>query len=207
MDKVSVDFWYEICIMILPVKRHKNIVLFYMTNYFKDLVDGYNQASSDAVKNAIYDAMVKYSGEYHPDYVCYDMDMYVALYKYATTSEQREHALNEIYGIIDDDFIGHKGLINNFKEFISMKEFLNEENKTEFDYLCMTELDFFKKASEWTPKCGYPYVSIDKTEGERKEIAEVIVSTGMSDLESYHEALEVLKEWFISREYISRLFS
>jgi hypothetical protein len=32
------------------------------------------------------------------------------------------------------------------------------------------------------------------------------VSTGMSDLESYQEALEVLKEWFISREYISRLF-
>lgn len=172
-----------------------------MTNYFKDLVDGYNQASSDAVKNAIYDAMVKYSGEYHPDYVCYDMDMYVALYKYATTSEQREHALNEIYGIIDDDFIGHKGLINNFREFISMKEFLKEENKTEFDYLCMTELDFFKKALEWAralAKCGqadfYPDAPIDETKGELKEIVELIVSTGMSDLESYQEALEVLKE-------------
>jgi len=213
MDKVSVDFLCEICIMTLPVKRRKNIRFYFMTNYFKDLVSGYNQASSNVVKNTIYDAMVKYAGEYHPGYVCYDMDMYVALYKYATTSDQRKHALNEIYGIIDDDFIGHRELIDNFKEFISMKEFLNGENKTEFDFLCMTELDFFKKALKWSldqAKCGqadfYPDVPVSETEGELKKIAELIVSTGMSDLESYHEALEVLKEWFISREYISRLF-
>ena len=214
MDKASIDFWDEMCIIILPVKRHKNIVLVFMTDYFKSLVKGYYQADNSAVKLIIYDAMVKYASEYHPGYVCYDMDMYVALYKCATNSGQREYALNKISSIIDDDYIGHEELVNNFMEFISMKEFLDDENKTEFDILCMTELDFFKKSLKWAEdlaKCGqadfYPDVPISKAEGELKKVAELIVSTGMSDLESYKEALEVLREWFISREYISRLFN
>ena len=82
-----------------------------------------------------------------------------------------------------------------------MKEFLNDENKTEFDILCMTELDFFKKALKWSrdqAKCGqadfYPDVPIDERKGELKEVAKIIISTGMSDLESYQEALEVLNQ-------------
>ena len=58
-----------------------------MQNYFKNLLERFYQAKSDAVKSTIYDAMVEYADSYHPGYSCYDMDMYVALYKCAKTSK------------------------------------------------------------------------------------------------------------------------
>lgn len=199
MDKATIDFWAWIYIIDLPVKRHKNIFLYLMTDYFKILVNGYDQVDNNAVKLIIYEAMVRYASEYHPGYVCYDMDMYVALYKCAMTPYQRKNALNHISSIINDDYIGHEELIDNFKEFISMDEFLKDEDKDEFDILCMTELDFFKKELKWAEaqvNCGQADfgadVSITKAVNELKRVAGLIVSTRMSDLESYQEAVKVL---------------
>ena len=161
---------------------------------------GFEQAKNDAVKSTIYDAMVEYADSYHPGYTCYDMDMYVALYKCAKTSKQRKQALEHIYSIVSDDaFQYHDELIQNFKEFTQMKEFLNEDDVEEFDAICMEALDFFekqKKESEFETFAGQadfiPDVSLWKACQELKEVAEIIVGTDMRGLESYHKAIQIL---------------
>lgn len=180
-------------------RGHKNISLYHMTVYFKDLVDGYNQVKNETSKTVIYDAMVKYAYSYHPGYVCYDMDMYVALYKCAKTSEQRKRVMEHIYDIVADDFQYRDELIQNFKEFTQMKEFLNENDVEEFDVICIKALDFFekqKKESEFETFAGQadfiPNVPLSKAREELKEVAEIIVSTGMNNLESYQNAQLVL---------------
>ena len=183
-----------------------------MTKHFASLLEGYeNQANNKVVKGVLYNLMKEYAYSYLPGYVCYDMDMYVALYKCANTSQERKIALERMLGIMGDDaFQTYKELLQDFKEFISLKKILKDEDKQDFDIICLEALEVFKKNLKWlqeSAKCGHPDVSIDETKGELKEVAKIIISTGMSDLESYQEALEVLKEWFISREYVSRLFS
>ena len=169
-----------------------------MEKYFENLLVGFQQAKNDAVKSTIYDAMVEYADSYHPGYTCYDMDMYVALYKCAKTSKNRKHALEHIYSIIaDDSFQYHDELIQNFKEFAQMKEFLNEDDVEEFDVICMEALDFFekqKKESEFDTFAGesIPDVPLLKAYEELKEVAEIIVSTDMHNLESYQNARIVL---------------
>ena len=173
-----------------------------MTDYFKSLVDGYNQAKDGTVKAVIYDSMVKYASEYHPGYVCYDMDMYTALYKYAFTPEQRKYALDEMYSIIiDDSFQFHDEIIKNFKEVVCLTPFLKKNDIIEFDILCMTVLDFFRKELEWSQsqaKCGQadfiPDVPVGTANKYLKEVAGLIVGTYMSSLESYKEACKVLKK-------------
>ena len=171
-----------------------------MQNYFADLLEQFNQADNHSVKNTIYDAMVEYADSYHPGYTCYDMDMFVALYKCARTNKQRKHALKHIQGIIvDDSYQYHDELIKNFKEFTLIKEFLNENDVEEFDAICMKALDFFeqkKKESEFETFAGQsdfiPDVPLWKAYGELKEVAEIIVSTDMHNLESYQNARIVL---------------
>ena len=171
-----------------------------MDKIFNELLVGFQQAKSDAVKSTIYDAMVEYADSYHPGYTCYDMDMYVALYKCAKTSKQRKHVLEHIYSIIaDDSFQYHGELIQNLKEFTQMKDFLNEKDVEEFDAICMEALDFFKKKkeeSEFETFAGQadfiPDVPLWKASEELKEVAEVIVGTDMHNLESYQNARIVL---------------
>ena len=171
-----------------------------MEQKFRDLVDGYNQAKSNTVKNTIYDAMVNYTSEYHPGYVCYDMDMYVELYNCATTSEQRKHALDEMYSIIVDNSCQfYDDIIQNFKEVVCLTPFLKKNDIVEFDILCMTVLDYFKKELKWSEdqaKCGQsdflPDVPIGTTKGCLKMVAGLIVGTNMSNLETYHEAEKIL---------------
>ena len=171
-----------------------------MTKDFASLLDGFFQANNEVVKSTIYDAMVEYADSYHPGYTCYDMDMYVALYKCAKTSKERKHALEHIYSIIaDDSYQYHDELIQNFKEFTQIREFLNEKDVEEFDAICMEALDFFekqKKESEFEPFAGQsdfiPDVPLWKAYEELKEVAEIIVSTGMHNLESYQNAQLVL---------------
>jgi len=207
MDKATIDFWGRIYIIILPVKRHKNIQFYCMEKYFENLLVGFEQAKSDAVKSTIYDAMVEYANSCHDGYACYDMDMYVALYKCANTSKQRKQALEHIYSIISDDaFQYHDELIQNLKEFTQMKEFLNEDDVEEFDAICMEALDFFekqKKESEFETFAGQadfiPEVPLWKAYEELKEVAEIIVGTDMRGLESYQNAKQILGQWIISR--------
>jgi len=168
-----------------------------MTDVFKGLVESYNSTSNEAVRGIIYDAMMRYTKEYHPGYVCYDMDMYVALYKYATTPAQRKYVLNHICSIIDDDFIGEDELVSNFKEFAPvMKDFLHKDDVFEFDALCTIELSFFMNLLEESknPKRHHviPPLPVDVVEGYLKEVAEAVLSTNMKDLESYEMALKIL---------------
>ena len=171
-----------------------------MEHYFKNLLVSFEQASSNAVKNTIYDAMVEYADSYHDGYTCYDMDMYVALYNCARIKKQRKHALKHIQSIIkDDSFQYHDELIQNFREFTQIKECLNEKDVKEFDAICMEALDFFetqKKESEFETFAGQadfiPDVPLWKANEELKEVAEVIVGTDMHNLESYQNAQLVL---------------
>jgi len=185
-----------------------------MTKDFASLLDGFFQANNEVVKSTIYDAMVEYADSYHPGYTCYDMDMYVALYKCAKTSKERKHALEHIYSIIaDDSYQYHDELIQNFKEFTQIREFLNEKDVEEFDAICMEALDFFekqKKESEFETFAGQsdfiPDVPLWKAYEELKEVAEIIVSTGMNNLESYQNAQLVLGHWNLLAVSISHGF-
>jgi len=185
-----------------------------MTKDFASLLDGFFQANNEVVKSTIYDAMVEYADSYHPGYTCYDMDMYVALYKCAKTSKERKHALEHIYSIIaDDSYQYHDELIQNFKEFTQIREFLNEKDVEEFDAICMEALDFFekqKKESEFETFAGQsdfiPDVPLWKAYEELKEVAEIIVSTGMHNLESYQNAQLVLGHWNLLAVSISHGF-
>ena len=171
-----------------------------MTKDFASLLDGFFQANNEVVKSTIYDAMVEYADSYHPGYTCYDMDMFVALYKCARTNKQRKHALKHIQGIIvDDSYQYHDELIKNFKEFTLMKEFLNENDEEVFDAICKEFLDFFikqKEESEFEASAGQadfiPDVPVWEAHRELKEVAEIIVGTDMRNLQSYQKARLVL---------------
>ena len=120
-----------------------------MSNYFNDLLETFYQANNDAVRSVIFEEMEEYAYSYRPDYTCYDMDMYVALYKCAKTSQQRKHVLEHIQSIIvDNAFQYYDELIQNFKDFIQMREFLNENDVEEFDAICKKALNFFEKQKE-----------------------------------------------------------
>ena len=171
-----------------------------MNTKFKSLLETISLAKNDVVRNIIFEEMEEYAYSYRPDYTCYDMDMYVALYKCAKTSQQRKHVLEHIQSIIvDNAFQYYDELIQNFKDFIQMREFLNENDVEEFDAICKKALDFFerqKKESEFETFAGQadfiPDVPLWKAYEELKEVAEIIVSTGMHNLESYHNAQIVL---------------
>ena len=170
-----------------------------MQKHFEKLLERFYQANSDAVKNKIYDEMVEYADSYHPGYVCYDMDMYAALYKCAKTKKQRKHALEHIQDIIiDDAFQFSDEIIQNFKEFALMAEFLDENDEEEFDFLCNQVLNFFakqKKESEFEAFAGQsdfiPEVPVWKANSQLKEVAETVVSANMHN-KSYHVALSIL---------------
>lgn len=147
-----------------------------MKEFIQNLMAAFNAASVDATKASLYDAMVTEVTAHCKAvrYGCYNMYMYTALYKCAITSTQRKYALDEASSIIvDDAYQSHEELIANLKEFVSLSECLNEEDKAYFDDICITSLNFFKKSG--------------KIENLKK-IAEIIVSTKMLDSESYKQA-------------------
>ena len=175
-----------------------------MDKYFAELLEQFNQANNDSVKNTIYDAMLKQVNEYCKNvrYGCYDMYMYTALYKCAITPQERIDVLERIRSIIDDDsYQYHDALIKNFKEFICMSPFLRKENKIEFDILCMMEIDFFKKSLKWSEdqaKCGHadfiPDIPVNTARKELKDVAALVLASNMPDLESYKEAYKIIKQ-------------
>lgn len=173
-----------------------------MKTNFDGLLERFEQANNDSVKNAIYDEMMEYANTYHPGYVCYDMEMYVSLYAYAKTNKQRKHALGHISDIIDDGFLYYDELIENFKKFTLITKFLNEEDEEDFDTICMKALNFFKKQCEgWSFEMmtdqytSVPDAPIGAANDGLKEVAKIIVSMDMRNLESYYEALSILENW------------
>ena len=179
---------------------NKKIKFNIMSNYFNDLLETFYQANNDAVRSVIFEEMEEYAYSYRPDYTCYDMDMYVALYKCAKTSQQRKHVLEHIQSIVDEDaFQSHEELIENLRQFVSITGSLKEEDEKEFDTICMQAFDFFDKQLQWSydqAMCGQadfiPDVPLGVAERERREVAEIIASTGMRNLESYQAAASVL---------------
>ena len=171
-----------------------------MSTYFNELLERFYQASNDAEKSEIYDAMEEYAYSFRRDYSCYDVDMYVALYKCAKTDEQREHALQNIQDVIDEDaFQSHEELIENLRQFVSIIGSLKEEDEGKFDTICMQAFDFFDKQLQWSYDQAMsgqadfiPDVPLGVAERERREVAEIIASTGMRNLESYQAAASVL---------------
>ena len=170
-----------------------------MNAKFNELLDRFYQASSSTKKNEIYDEMVEYADSYHDGYVCYDMAMYVALYKYAKTSKQRKHALEHIQDIIiDDSYQFSDELIENFKEFTHISEFLNEKDEEVFDALCMKVLNFFgnrKKESEFEAFAEHYDIASEipvwGSNAQLKEVAEIVVGANMHN-ESYVIAQTIL---------------
>ena len=103
--------------------------------------------------------------------------------------------------------------IENLRQFVSIKDSLKEEDEKKFDTICMKAFDFFDKQLQWSydqAMCGQadfiPDVPFGVAERERREVAEIIVSTDMRNLESYQAAASVLGLWNLSREKCSRLF-
>lgn len=157
------------------------------------MVSAYNQVNSEEAKRTIYGIMVKYAGEYHLPYVCYDMDMYVALYKYAGTCEERKYALNCIHSIIvDNSFQCVDEIIQNFKEFTLIKDYLDEEDIQEFDAICMDVLLFFEKIlaevkfeANFGQSDFVPCITVKEAENYFKQVVDIILDTKISNLESY----------------------
>lgn len=171
-------------------KAHKYIFIFFMSEHFRKLVAEYDSAKDDLSKKIIYDAMLDYAEEYHEGYVCYDMDMYVALYKRSSTVGQRVHVLEMIDGIITDDFIYTDEILENFKEFVSLKTFLHGDDVLKFDLLCKKALRFFEMRFSRAKSGDELHYSFETAKNEFEQVIKIITEgDGMSDLGCYREAL------------------
>ena len=168
-----------------------------MHNYFSHLLSAYKQVSDDDVKSFLYDAMVKYASDYHVDYSNYDMDMYVELYKCASTQGQRKYALKRMHDIaIDYSFQSLDEIIQNFKEFTLMKDYLDDQDVQEFDEICKEVLDFFKSMfaeSLFEANAGQadfiPRIPVYEAKDNLMRVIGLILDTQMENLESYALAL------------------
>lgn len=161
---------------------------------FLTKLDGFYQANGQSVKNTDYDEMM----EYADSYACDDIEMYVALYRCANTHWQRNRVLKHIHNIIIDTDSVECGedLIQKFKEFVSLKDYLDERDEEKFDSICMKVIDFFINRfqnSVWRlgRSNSAPETSILESSEELKEVAEIIISTDMR-MESYQVALQVM---------------
>lgn len=162
-----------------------------MSEHFKKLVDEYNSADSELLKRKIYDAMMDYIDNGLARYECYDMDMYVELYKCSTTPGQRAYALKHIDEIITDDYIYTDEIIDNFKDFVSLKRFVHMDDMVEFDILCMKVLSFFKTRFARANSGDEKYYSVKTAKEELHQVLKIIIEgDGMSDLGCYHQALK-----------------
>ena len=160
---------------------------------FSTTLENFCQARN--LENMAYDDMV----EYADSYLYHDIDAYVALYKSANTPWQRKHALEHIYSIIDDDtFMYHDELIQNLKKIVFLgEEFLDEKDETKFDAICGKILNFYRNQFQSSVWCigqvgSIPDVPIETSSKELQEVAEIIISTDMRNLESYQMALAIL---------------
>lgn len=168
-----------------------------MNTYFKILLDKYNQAETDAEKEKRFVAMFEYANAYREDYSNYDMDMYVELYKCASTQGQRKYALKRMHDIaIDYSFQSLDEIIQNFKEFTLMKDYLDDQDVQEFDEICKEVLDFFKSMfaeSLFEANAGQadfiPRIPVYEAKDNLMRVIGLILDTKMENLESYANAL------------------
>lgn len=152
------------------------------------------QANGTSVKNTDYEKMLEYADAYLYD----DIKVYIVLYKCANTQWQRNRIMKHIQNIIvnTDSIQFSDDLIEKFREFVSLKDFLDERDEETFDIICMNVLNFFRNQfqdSIWG--IGHydsiPEFSIVESSEELREVAELIISTDMR-MTSYQMAVEAL---------------
>ena len=119
-----------------------------MTNTFKEMYDAYNACTSKQAKSALNDAMITYAKEVRTGYAYYDMDMYTSLYKCAETPKQSKDALEQADKIIADPALDLSELRDNFKEFLSLKSIIKDNDLFEFDLACIHFLIKFRARVE-----------------------------------------------------------
>lgn len=113
-----------------------------MKNFVEELVVNCKDTNEKIEKIVRYDDLRRLIEGSNPWAVCYDMKLYVELYKNATDSSRRAYAKKLIDDTIVDDFIGADGIVDNFELFIEMKDFLHEDDVNWFDSQCMSVLDY-----------------------------------------------------------------
>ena len=177
---------------LLLKKRLKINFVFFMKSIVCQL--GNCQAKGMPVKNTDYEKMLEYADAYLYD----DIKVYIALYKCANTHWQRNRIMKHIQNIIvnADSFQLSDDLIEKFREFVSLKDFLDERDEETFDIICMDVLNFFRNQfqdSIWGigQYNSTPEFSIVESSEELREVAEIIISTDMR-MTSYQIAVEVL---------------
>lgn len=163
-----------------------------MFNFFNQL--GNCQANGMPVKNTDYEKMLEYADAYLYD----DIKVYIVLYKCANTHWQRNRIMKHIQNIIvnTDSFDFCDDLVEKFREFVSLKDFLDERDEKTFDIICMKVLNFFRNQfqdSMWGIGRDefIPDASVMESSNELREVARIIISTDMR-MESYQMAVEAL---------------
>jgi hypothetical protein len=179
----------------------KIYLLNFMTNTFKEMYDAYNACTSKNVKSALNDAMITYAKEVRTGYAYYDMDMYTSLYKCAETSKQGKNALEQADKIIADPALDLSELRDNFKEFLSLKSIIKDNDLFEFDLACTHFLIKFRARVEKTKSYfgagmadfsdNYVY---ETAKEYLKESAKAILDTGL-DLESCYLAKAYIEKY------------
>ncbi len=163
-----------------------------MSEKFQKLLSEYNSTNNELLKRKIYDAMMNHIDNGLVRYECYDMDMYVELYKCSTTPGQRAYALNHIDEIIVDDSYQYTDeIIDNFEEFVSLRRFLHVDDVIEFDILCLKVLSFFKTRFTRANSGDETYYSAKTAKEELSQVVKIITEgDGMSELGCYYRALK-----------------
>ena len=163
-----------------------------MSEKFQKLLSEYNSTDNELLKRKIYDAMMDYIDNGLARYECYDMSLYVELYKCSTTPGQRAYALKHIDEIIVDDYIYTDEIIDNFKEVVSLKRFLHMDDMVEFDILCMKVVSFFKTRFNRANSGDEKYYSLETAKEDLHQVVKIIMEgDGMSELGCYHQARKI----------------
>lgn len=166
-----------------------------MGKAFQKLVDEYNSESDELLKRKKYGEMLDYAEDKSVRYRCYDMDMYVELYKCSATPGERAYVMKHIDEIITDNSYQYTDeIIDNFGEFISLKSFLHMDDVIEFDIICLKVLSFFKTRFDRANSGDESYYSLETAKDELGQVIKIITEgDGMSDLGCYFQALKLGK--------------
>ncbi|MBO7094853.1 hypothetical protein J6V86_01380 [bacterium] len=165
-----------------------------MKTFVEELVD--REGTNDMIEKIVrYNDLRRLIEGSNPWAVCYDMKLYVELYKNATSSGRRAYAKKLIDDTIVDDFIGADGIIDNFELFIEMKDFLHEDDVNWFDSQCMSVLDYLSNRVNRSKRPEKPQdVPLDSKVQEKylRRAVEAVKSTEMTEMRSYNFALKIL---------------
>lgn len=165
-----------------------------MKTFVEELVD--REGTNDMIEKIVrYDDLRRLIDGSNPWAVCYDMKLYVELYKNATSSGRRAYAKKLIDDTIVDDFIGADGIIDNFELFIEMKDFLHEDDVNWFDSQCMSVLDYLLNRVNRSKRPEKPQdVPLNPKVQEKylRRAVDAVKSTEMTEMGSYKFAYKIL---------------